>query len=263
MSPYLAIFRTRLSMLVQYRSAAIAGIGTQLFWGFIKVMVLTAFYASAQTPPPISLSQAIAFVWLGQALLTMLPWKVDREIEVLIKSGNVAYELVRPIDLYWHWFAQGFALLNILSLMRGSVLFLIAGLFFGLSAPVSLSAGCLFTLSLVCASLLSTSIITLVVISLFWTLSGEGILRLLPQIVIVLTGVLVPLPLYPEWMQPFLNWQPFRGITDIPVRLYTGIIPASEGFNYLAFQLGWTAVLIWAGRGFMQRAVKHVVIQGG
>ncbi len=263
MTPYLAICRTRLSMLMQYRSAAIAGIGTQLYWGLIKVMVLTAFYASVQTPQPISLQQAVTFIWLGQALLTMLPWKVDREVEGLIRSGNVAYELVRPLDLYWHWFARGFALLNTLSLLRGSVLFLIAGSFLGLSAPVSVSAGFCFALSIACASLLATSIITLVVISLFWTLSGEGILRLLPQVVIVLTGVLVPLPLYPEWMQTFLSWQPFRGVVDIPLRLYTGIIPANETIYYLAFQLGWTAFLVCAGRNVMKRAVKRVVIQGG
>ena len=43
MSAYSAILRTRLATLVQYRSAALAGLATQLFWGLIKVIVLTAF----------------------------------------------------------------------------------------------------------------------------------------------------------------------------------------------------------------------------
>ena len=90
MRAYLAILRTRLAVLVQYRSAALAGLGTQLFWGIIKTIVLTAFYASATTTPPISLPQAIIFVWLGQALLGLLPWKVDKEIEAqhLLQNSN-------------------------------------------------------------------------------------------------------------------------------------------------------------------------------
>ena len=263
MSAYSAILRTRLATLVQYRSAALAGLATQLFWGLIKVIVLTAFYASAQTPPPISLPQAIAFTWLGQALLMLLPWKIDREIEALVRNGNVAYELVRPIDLYWHWFARGLAMLIMPTIMRGIPVVLIAGLFLGLSAPVSAAAGWIFGISLVFSSLLSAAIITLTLISLFWTVSGEGMLRLLPNIAALLTGMLLPLPLFPDWMQPFLNWQPFRGVMDIPLRLYTGVIPVSESLFYLLFQIGWTMILLSAGRYLIHRALKNVVIQGG
>ena len=37
---FLAIVAVRCKMLLQYRAAALAGFGTQLFWGFIKVMVV-------------------------------------------------------------------------------------------------------------------------------------------------------------------------------------------------------------------------------
>lgn len=263
MRSYLSIFKARLSVLFQYRAAAFAGICTQLFWGLVKVMILTAFYAQATTPQPIILGQAIAFIWIGQSLLQLLPWNIDKEIEAQVRNGNVAYELVRPLDLYFLWFFRAMAMRIVPTFIRSTPLFVFALLFFGLSLPVSVWAAVAFCVSVCLAVFLSTAITTLVIISLFWTLSGEGILRLLPHIVLVLSGLVVPLPLFPNWMQTFLDWQPFRGIVDIPSRLYTGVIPVNEAFIYFGFQLMWIVVIIVLGRFLMKRAVNQFVIEGG
>ncbi len=263
MSGYFAILKMRVKTLLQYRAASFAAICTQLFWALLNVMILRAFYAEAAFAGPISLKQAIVFVWLGQALLQVIPWSIDKEIEAQVKNGNIAYELIRPLHLYGLWFARSFALRSIPTLMRCLPIFLIGGLFFGLSAPISWAAGALFCLSLFLALFLSSSITTLVLISLFWTISGEGVQRLMPHFTLLFSGTLVPLPLFPSWMQPFLNLQPFRGVMDIPCRLYTGVIPVSEALYYLGFQLVWALLFILFGRWLMSRAMKNVVIQGG
>lgn len=43
MTPYLAILSARFRTLLQYRAAAAAGFGTQLFWGLIRMMIFEAF----------------------------------------------------------------------------------------------------------------------------------------------------------------------------------------------------------------------------
>lgn len=263
MRSYFAILKARMSILFQYRAAAIAGLSTQLFWGIVKVMILTAFYAQASSSPPISLSQAITFIWIGQAFLQLLPWNIDKEIEIQVRNGNVAYELIRPLDLYWIWFSRSIAMRLIPTLLRSFPIFVLAGLFFGLTKPISEIGGMIFGLSVLFSILLSATITTLVIISLFWTISGEGILRLLPHIVLVLSGLAVPLPLFPDWMQPFLNFQPFRGIIDIPSRLYMGIIPSEKAVYYLAFQLIWSLIFIGMGKFLMSKAMKKFVAQGG
>jgi len=263
MKAYLAIIKCRFKGLMQYRAAALAGFGTQIFWGFIHVMILEAFYRQSSSPQPLTIQQAITFIWLGQALLHLLPWTFDKEVHRQIKTGNVSYELVRPLDLYGLWFSRAMAMRVIPTLMRCVPLFLVAGLFLGLAAPVSFLAGLAFIASLFFSTLLASSITTLVIISLFWTISGEGIQRLTPHITMVLSGMVVPLPLFPDWMKPFLNLQPFRGIVDIPARLYTGVIPVSEVFYYLGFQFVWFLLLVALGRFLMHRATRRLVIQGG
>ncbi|MDE3000662.1 MAG: hypothetical protein OXU79_16440 [Gemmatimonadota bacterium] len=73
MKAYAAVISARFRMMLQYRAAAMAGLGTQVFWGLIRMMFFTAFYNSATAPQPMSLADVITYVWLGQALLGMLP----------------------------------------------------------------------------------------------------------------------------------------------------------------------------------------------
>lgn len=263
MRAYAAILRTRALTLFQYRAAAFAGLSTQIFWGILKVMVLTAFYTQANAAQPLTLEQAVTYIWLGQALLQLLPWSIDRELEALVKKGNVAYELIRPVDLYGLWFARALAMRVVPTSMRCGLVFLFAGVFFGLKAPVSWSAGGLFVLSVGGAALLASAITTIIIISLFWTLSGEGTQRLWPSVIWLFSGLGVPLPLFPDWMQPFLNLQPLRGVLDIPCRIYTGVIAVPDAGYYLCFQLVWFAVFVFVGRQMMEIAMKRVVIQGG
>jgi len=194
MKAYSAVLKARLSVLLQYRSAALAGLAAQVFWGFIKVMILEAFYAQSGNSEPLTLAQATTFIWLGQAFLQLIPWNIDKELEQQIKTGNVAYELLRPLDLYFFWFFRAVAMRLVPALMRSLPLFLFAGLAYALPPPVSLTAALSFIFSLSAAILLSSAITTLVIISLFWTISGEGIQRLLPHITLLLSGMTVPLP---------------------------------------------------------------------
>lgn len=262
MKTYLAIIKCRLFALLQYRVAVVAGMLTQIFWGIVNIMILSAFYREEQTSSPLSLQQAINFIWMGQALLQLIPWSIDKELEAQIKNGNVAYELVRPINLYWLWFTRSLTMRIIPTAIRCFPIFLAAG-FLGLSRPASIASAGLFAGSLIFSTLLSTAITTTVVISLFWTLSGEGIQRLLPHLTVLLTGIVVPLPLFPAWMQTFLSLQPFRGILDIPIRFYNGIIPPQEAVYYLGFQLVWAVVFIVCGKLFLRFAMKRIELQGG
>jgi ABC-2 type transport system permease protein len=82
-------------------------------------------------------------------------------------------------------------------------------------------------------------------------------------VVPVLAGLIVPLPLFPDWMQGLLYWQPFRGMADVPFRIYSGHIPVGEAWLELAVQWLWTAALIGFGLWLLTRARTRLVVQGG
>lgn len=263
MRPYIAVIGARFRTLLQYRAAALAGFATNLFWGFIRVMIFEAFYRATTAPQPMTREEVVAYVWLGQAMFALLPWQTDADVRGMIRTGTVAYELVRPLDLYALWFSRAVAARLAPTLLRAAPMLLIAGLFFGLDAPASPASGAAWLLSTAAALLLSCALSTLMTLSLLWTLSGEGISRFVPSLVYVLSGMVIPLPLFPEWAQPLLNALPFRGLIDVPFRLYLGHIPPEQIAAVLAHQLGWTAALVMLGRWLLARGTRRLVIQGG
>ena len=57
--PYLAAFRARFQLMLQYRAAALAGFATQLWWGAIRILVFAAFYGVNAAAAPISFTDAV------------------------------------------------------------------------------------------------------------------------------------------------------------------------------------------------------------
>jgi len=263
LKPYVALTGARFRVLLQYRAAALAGFGTQLFWGLIRVMIFEAFYRSTTVPQPMSYPQTVTYLWLIQAMLLLIPWSIDGELRAMIRSGGVAYELLRPADLYWFWYSRALAGRIAPVMLRCIPLFVIAGLFLGLQPPASVAAAAAWLLATGGAVLLSCAITNLLAISLMWTVAGDGAMRLLALMASLLSGSIVPLPFFPEWSQPILAFLPFRGLMDTPFRLYTGHLPPGQVIGVVGHQLAWTAALVLLGRWLLNRGTRRMVIQGG
>lgn len=270
--PYRAIVSARFRMLLQYRAAAIAGLWTQAFFGLVLIMIYEGFYrSSAAAAQPMAFSQVVSYVWLNQALLAMLPWNADPEVRAMVRSGGVAYELCRPVDLYGLWYARAVAHRTAPTLLRAVPMAVVTGVglpLIGLSewrlaAPASLAAGVGFAVALGAALVLACAISTLVNISLMWTLSGDGIVMLLSTAVSLLSGLVIPLPMLPGWAQPILRWLPFAGLSDLPCRIYSGHIATGDLGLVLTRQLGWTIALVALGRWLLGRGMRRLVVQGG
>ncbi len=263
MRAYRAIISARFRTLLQYRAAAAAGIGTQVVFGLIHVMVLTTFYSLGTGPQPMTLRQVVAYVWLGQAMLGMLPWNCERDLVEMIRNGNVAYELLRPVDLYSFWYSRAIAMRTAPTLLRAVPMFVIAALFLGLPAPPSAASGLAWAAATFGALLLSCALTALMTISMLWTISGEGVFYMMATAVTALSGMVIPLPLFPDWAQPALRALPFRGLCDAPFRLYSGNISAAGVGPVLAHQLIWTVAFVALGRYLLAGGLRRLVVQGG
>ncbi len=263
MRAYYSVFLARFQTQLQYRVAAISGVGTQCFWGLIRMMLFEAFYRSTTADMPMTLTDVIAYVWLGQAFLGIIGWGADPDVRQQIRTGTVAYEMLRPVDIPFYWFARVMAQRVGTVALRASPILVLAFTVVDMVAPPSLAAFSAWIAAMIGALLLSSALATVMTVSLLWTISGEGISRMMPAIAYALSGMAVPLPLYPQWMQPVLNFLPFRGLIDIPFRFYLGHIPAAELLPYLGHQVAWTVALMLLSRALFIRGRRNLVVQGG
>jgi ABC-2 type transport system permease protein len=268
--PYHAVFRARFQLLLQYRAAAVAGFGTQCWWGAIKVMIFAAFLAGP-VASPMTLRQTIDYIWLGQAFLMMLPWSADPELARMVRSGDIAYERLRPVDGYAYWYARAVARRTATPLLRATPMVLLTGVVlpslglgrWGLGPPAGVGAVLLFVTSMALVVALSSAFSTLLDVLVVMTLSEKGVNVLVAPLSIVFSGSLIPLPLLPEWLQPFMQYQPFAGLLDFPLRIYSGHLTGWPAVAALGRQAIWALLLIALGRAVMRHAMARLQTQGG
>lgn len=267
MKQYLSFFRIRFLAGLQYRAAALAGIATQFAWGGMTILMYRAFYNSNSGEFPMALSALSSYIWMQQALLAMfMAWFFDSEIFDSITSGSIAYELCRPCDLYTLWFVKNMAIRLSRTVLRCLPILLVAILLpapYGLSLPPDLFSAFLFLLSLFLGFMVMIAFSMLIYISAFYTLSSAGVRILMTSVIDFFTGGVIPIPFFPEAMQPVLYALPFASMQTIPFLIYVGYMGQGEALKSIGWQCLWLLVLILAGRLWMKRALKKVVVQGG
>jgi ABC-2 type transport system permease protein len=269
--PYLAAFRARFQLMLQYRAAALAGFATQCWWGAIRIMVFAAFYGAHAAAAPISLADAVTYVWLGQALLALLPWVADPEIGQAVRTGGVGYDRLRPLDAYGYWYVRTLGWMLARALPRAVLMMLAAGIVLplvGLGAwawrpPSGIAAALLFLPAFVLMTALAAAVLTLANIVVAASLNERGVNAVLTPLVIVFSGSLLPLDFFPDALRPFLHVQPFAGLVDIPFRIYFADLAGGAALQGLALQAGWTVVLVGLGRLAMERMMRRLEMQGG
>jgi ABC-2 type transport system permease protein len=269
--PYLSVFRMRFLLMLQYRTAAIAGFATQCWWGFIKVMVFAAFFRSTLAHQPINFTQAVTYTWLGQAFLVLLPWNADPEVASMVRTGDVSYDRLRPLDTYFYWYVRAMGWMLARLIPRAALMFTMAGLILPLVGlgdwrlrfPTGIEAGLLFAPAMLSVLLLSSALTMLINIAVVASMTERGANSLMPPLVNILSGSIVPLPFFPNWMQWPLFLQPFAGLVDIPYRIYFGNLRGIGALAGLTQQLIWTAILLLIGKRLLARVLSRMQVQGG
>ncbi|TCL63355.1 ABC-2 type transport system permease protein [Hydrogenispora ethanolica] len=267
MKAYLAVLKLRLINGLQYRTAALAGIATQFFWGFLFIMIYEAFYSQNPAAPAITLRQLVSYIWLQQAFLAFIMiWFRDQELLNLITSGNVAYELCRPAGIYGLWFSKLLAQRLAAALLRCFPILIAASLLpqpYRLIPPPDPAALGLFVIALILGLLVLVALSMFMYLSVFVTMSPAGSLMVFSTVGEFLAGMVIPLPLMPERLQRLVYLLPFRLTADLPFRIYSGNIPVGEAWRGIGIQLVWLAALVILGRWALGKVLRKVVIQGG
>ena len=267
MKPYFSLFRVRVLNDLQYRAAALGGLITQFFWGVMLVFIYTAFYDGSSVSNGFAYKDLITLVWLQQAFLSfvmLFDW--DGELLDMITSGGISYELCRPVNIYQVWFVKILAK----RLSRGALRFapvVIIGFLmpkpYNLSLPQSPVSFLLFVITLFLGLLLLVSISMLVYISIFKTMSPVGSIGILGIVGEFFSGMTIPVPLFPIWLQKICMFLPFRWVSDLPFRVYSGNIGTKGALMGIAVQVAWILILTFTGSFFMKRITRLSVVQGG
>ncbi len=267
MKKYISFFKLRFINGLQYRGAALAGIATQFAWGALQILMYKAFYIEHSSSFPMGLSELSTYIWLQQSFISLfMIWFMEGEIFNTITSGNITYELSRPMNIYNMWFARSVANRLARAILRCVPILLFAAFLpapYGLSLPKSLGSFLLFIFTLVIAFLLAVAFCMIVYVTCFFTVSPMGIRMLAVSMGDLLSGSIVPLPFFPDKIRGFIELLPFASMQNTPLRIYSGNIAGEEAMKAVIVQLTWLVLLVLIGKSIEHKAMKKLTVMGG
>ncbi|MFE3638979.1 ABC transporter permease [Streptomyces sp. NPDC059168] len=246
-----------------YRAATAAGVFTNTAFGLILVYTYLALWEEKPHLGGYDQAQAVTFVWLGQALYATLAIQGGGfEVEFMerIRTGEVAIDLYRPVDLQGWWLANdlGRALFQLLG--RGVVPFAFGALVFETALPDDVGTWSAFLVSVALAMVVSFGIRYLVALTGFWLMDGTGALQALMVTGIFCSGMTLPLNAFPGTLGEIVRALPWAAQVQVPADVLMGTAAPLPSF---LFQGAWAVVLLAAGRLLQTAAARRVVVQGG
>ncbi|MFR9797420.1 ABC transporter permease [Streptomyces sp. MS06] len=246
-----------------YRAATAAGVFTNTVFGVVLVYVYLALWDQRPHLGGYDRGQAVAYVWLGQAMLSTLAiggGGVEEELMERIRTGDVAIDLYRPADLQLWWLAAdlGRSLFQLLG--RGVVPFALGALFFRAALPASAGTWAAFLVAVLLSMVVGFGIRYLVALCTFWLMDGAGVAQMAWILGFFCSGMLLPLNVFPGLLGRVVRVLPWSSLLQAPADVLLG---HADVWRTYAFQAAWAVALLAAGRLLQGAAARRVVVQGG
>ena len=240
---------TRLSFQRQlaYRTANLAGLATNLFFGILRASVMVALYGARTEVSGITLQGAITYTGLTQSMIAYLSAFGWYDLMNTINRGDIASDLLKPFNYFLFWLGQDFGRAIASLIIRGLLLMVAYALAFRISLPDRPEQWLALAFSLVLAGLVSFSFRFLINLAAFWTPNAQGFGRFAFGISALLTGFIMPLRFFPNWFSQFCHLTPFPSMINTVVEVYLGILKGPDLWSALLVQAGWFVGMTIAG----------------
>ncbi|WP_318210197.1 MULTISPECIES: ABC transporter permease [unclassified Streptomyces] len=249
-----------------YRVATAAGVFTNTVFGFILSYTYIALWDERPQLGGYSMDDALAYVWIGQALITvcgMMGGGFEDELIERIRTGDIAVDLYRPADLQIWWFSANLGRSAYQLLGRGIAPMAAGWLAFRFTLPAGPGSWLAFMVAVALGSTVGFAIWYLVAMSAFWLMDGQGVVQVAWLGGLFFSGMLLPLNVFPGALGEVARVLPWASLLQVPADVYLGTYEGWELAGAYAFQGGWALVLLGAGRAVQAAATRKVVVQGG
>jgi viologen exporter family transport system permease protein len=182
------------------------------------------------------------------------------EIQEAVRRGDVVYRLGRPVSYVIAEFAAGLGLLAVRAPILGVTAFLCAFAFTGSTPPLSALAIVVpFGLA---AAVLMTALYLGIGLLAFWLQDVSPVYWVWQKLMFVLGGLMLPLDLYPAFIQRAAAFTPFPVLLAGPASFVvrTGLVTPGVLARNLVI---WSCVTAIAVSWIFRRATSALTINGG
>jgi ABC-2 type transport system permease protein len=207
--------------------------------------------------------QMVTYVAVGWIIRSMYFNNIDVEMAEDILEGKITMALLKPVSVQVSAIARviGESAFRLVLLTAPTAL--VIAFVFPVLAPASAGHFAIFLAALAGSVLVVAGMNFIVGACAITMVSILGLLRAKFWIQDLLSGVLVPISLFPAPLREISRWLPFEHIGYTPLMIYLGKLSRAEMAQALAIEAFWVAFLLTFGAWFWRRMSRKIAIHGG
>ncbi len=195
-------------------------------------------------------------------LVTLSRTDIHNQVNEDVKTGNIAYLLSKPYNYVLYCFSYFLGEIGIKLLTNG-----IAGLAIGLVYVGPLESFNFTHLPFILLSIIAGCIIhffiyIILALTSFWFEENSAFFWIYSKLVFTLGGMLMPIDLFPNWLQSLSKYMPFAYVTYVPAKLAVDFSFASFGRQFL-IQLIYLAAFFVLAMCLYRKGARNLNVNGG
>ncbi len=270
LAPYLYLMRLTFLKLMAYRLRYVTGIATYGIFVGGQFAVWRAVFAAKGLAPDarldgLTLAELTTYLAVGYIARSAYFTNTDSEIAARFQSGDVTLELLKPLNFHGQWLAQaaGETLFRVLFFALPMSLVLVP--LFGVMPPTG-AGWWQFPLLFALAFIINAELNLLAGTLSFWLEDITGLMSLKRNLIMLLSGLMVPLHFLPTWLADATSVLPFALISYFPTMAYVGKLGqgAVPGIAHVLLLAGaWWLILRVGNAWLWARATQRLEVQGG
>jgi len=207
--------------------------------------------------------EMVSYVAVGWMIRSMYFNNIDTEMAEDVLEGKITMALLKPVSLQMSYIARagGESLFRLLLLTAPTAALL--AVVFPVVPPASPWHLGAFGASLAGSVLLVAALNFIVGSCAVRMTSILGLLRAKFWMQDLMSGLLVPVTLFPGPLRQLSSWLPFEHVGFTPMMIYLGKLTWPEIAGRLALETAWIAFLLAFGAWFWRVMSRRLTIHGG
>lgn len=245
-----------------YRSASWIHIAASMISIWIQVSIWTALLGSGSANG-ITRDQMVTYAILNSAMYAALFTGLYSEVDVRLRSGDIAIDLLRPVRYPLMLLADqlGRAAYRLVFMVIPTVA--LATFAFGFSPPASVPSAIGYVLVLPLAIAISYAIGYLIALLAFWFLTTFHFSWAIGALVTVFSGSILPLWFFPGRWELVARSLPFQFLGFVPAATWMGELAGLDLVLTWALGAAWAVAMLGFTTWLWSRAITRLVVQGG
>jgi ABC-2 type transport system permease protein len=171
--------------------------------------------------------------------------------------------MLKPVSIQWMYISRALGESAFRLIMLTAPTAVVVALIFPLTPPASVAHFAAFLMSVVASILLVAAINFIVGACAVSLKSILGLLRAKFWMQELLSGLLVPITLFPSPLREISGFLPFQHIGFTPLMIYLGRMSWAEIGRAFLLEWLWVLVLLGFGAWFWRTLSRRITIHGG